>query len=659
MTVLILSFSATMLLLPGIQTSSVDTELANEGLAIAKQALEEQQSLARKDFRLVLPQVTTETIGGIAYTKTIEVETDPDAVDDHFSKSVRAIVSWGGLFGRSQNVTLTTRVTDFENSVSGDTCDSIAAGTLPLLPPTSHLFGSLVRSGGGPNDSSGTYPLSDIEVHRDRMLVSVLGSQTSIGALSPDVGSNSTSAGTLAWSNPTRVTGSDNQHATRVMNGTAATNYLRANDFDFTVPAGATVLGIRFEIERSRSSGGGTSNEIRDNEVKVVKADGTVGAVNKFSASNWPTSDAYASYGDTTDLWGERWRAADINDSDFGVVLSARGASATGTNRTAQVDHVRATVWYIRQFYSFNVAATPTLTGELSITPPHAPVAAGYTALTVAQSSTYGHYAFAATNSVTAHVQTIDLGAADPSVIESYRIDAAPNARATAIFFKDGYLYVGTEANPDGPEFFVLPAHNPSDFPAPLSSIELGAGINALYIRNNQAYLATNDSNRELITIDLTDLADPSLLGSYNAPGAAPGQGKSLSVIGDTLYLGRYYSSSGPELMVFDISDATPVLRGSQDIGTSGNTIGAYGTLVRNNFAFLLTGNSTTNSNGAMRVYNVKNPAAIAAVSNTVSLPNSGAPVALDCEDTSLFVASTPSTGSFQNRGSITVITSP
>ncbi len=59
-----------------------------------------------------------------------------------------------------------------------------------------------------------------------------------------------------------------------------------------------------------------------DAEVKLVKSDGSIGIENKAKTGVWPSSDEYFSYGASDDLWSETWSASDINDSDFGVVLS-------------------------------------------------------------------------------------------------------------------------------------------------------------------------------------------------------------------------------------------------------------------------------------------------------------------------------------------------
>lgn len=92
------------------------------------------------------------------------------------------------------------------------------------------------------------------------------------------------------------------------------------------------------EIERKESG----ANVARDNRVRIVKG-GTIGSTDKASASEWPTSDAYATYGADDDLWGETWTVADINSTGFGVAISALGLGSG----TASIDHIRVTVYFL------------------------------------------------------------------------------------------------------------------------------------------------------------------------------------------------------------------------------------------------------------------------------------------------------------------------
>ena len=126
------------------------------------------------------------------------------------------------------------------------------------------------------------------------------------------------------------------------------------------------------------SSGG---DGIIDNVISLVKG-GVVFGDNKARANTsiWPTSDTYISYGSSSDSWGVSLSGSDINDTTFGVVISAKGKTkgdishylkvtnfgfSIPTNATvdgidigvemkelitpniyALVDHVRITVYY-------------------------------------------------------------------------------------------------------------------------------------------------------------------------------------------------------------------------------------------------------------------------------------------------------------------------
>ena len=165
------------------------------------------------------------------------------------------------------------------------------------------------------------------------------------GALSPSVASNDSSVGTKAWSSVDNIKVSDDSRAScsGSFESPFLTNYLKASSFNFSIPTGATIDGIVVEIEKSERSGLG--GVIRDNSVRIVKSDGSVGTTNKAdTVTNWSTTESYVSYGGSTDTWGETWSAEDINDTDFGVVLAADIVSGSFVN--AGVDHIRVTVHY-------------------------------------------------------------------------------------------------------------------------------------------------------------------------------------------------------------------------------------------------------------------------------------------------------------------------
>lgn len=153
---------------------------------------------------------------------------------------------------------------------------------------------------------------------------------------------NNTSVGDVSWTNPGNAAASDNLYATASL-GTADTTdttyYLMATGFGFNIPNGVTISGVVVEVER-RASGSG----VRDYSVRLVVANTAVGSNNAFTATDWPTTDTYVTYGSATDLWGLTLTPADINSGGFGVAISATNTSTA--SRTAYIDHIRITIYY-------------------------------------------------------------------------------------------------------------------------------------------------------------------------------------------------------------------------------------------------------------------------------------------------------------------------
>ena len=146
--------------------------------------------------------------------------------------------------------------------------------------------------------------------------------------------------GTVEWLNPGDVVSSNNVRATAVLNTGSVSHYLKATNFGFSIPD-SIVNGIVVEIERKENTAGAN---IRDNSLKIVKG-GIISGDSLASASEWPTTEAYATYGGSTALWGLSWAYTDINDSGFGVAVSAKAVSGESLG-SGQIDHIRITVYY-------------------------------------------------------------------------------------------------------------------------------------------------------------------------------------------------------------------------------------------------------------------------------------------------------------------------
>lgn len=643
MTILVMCMSAVLLLSPGTQGMSVDSETAVEALRVATRMLEHTQALSRKDFKLVNPTTTLETIGPLTYTTAIEVLPMPD----HYTKRVTAHVSWGAQYNRAQDVALTSLVSNFQNAIGGDTCSSVLTGNWGS-PSISHvLLGGL----SGMSDSAGAYPITAVDAHHKKLYVTVNQAAQATAATSPGTALSDPGSG-VVWDSAAnaRVNDASNASSATTLNSTRVTNYLKASNFGFSIPTGATIVGIQVEVEKTRGSSG--SGSIFDSQVRMIKADGTLAAQNKAQTSTaWPSTATYTSY--TTDLWGEKWTPADINDPDFGVAISATGS--TGGSRTANIDHVRISVTYVRSFYVLDITTpdAPTFDRGLGSNS----VTTGFTDVAVAEGATT-KFAFVSTNSDVRQLQIIDLQPTTPEVVATYQVPGIDDASANTIFYKDGYVYLGLEKSIDGPEFVIIDAHNPLALIAPIGTYAVDAGVKDIYVKNNYVFLATDDNARELVVLDVNDLAHPTLRGVYDAPGTTGfGYGTALYTVGDTLTMGRSYVSGAPEFAILDTATGAPTLLGTSDVGPNASSpYSINGLLVRDYLTFVLTGSPS--AGGRLQILNTANPAALV-TDATLTLPNTGSGVALDCEGNYLYAASVPLSGTFTNRGSISIITAP
>jgi hypothetical protein len=157
------------------------------------------------------------------------------------------------------------------------------------------------------------------------------------GPRSPGTMANDASFGSQAWIDVDNAKVNDDTYATAGSTA-ASTNYLKATNYGFAIPTGATILGILVEIKKYSPGMGAAA----DSRARIVKG-GTVGSADKSIAGFWLHTDpgTYYSYGGISDLWSDTWTPADINAPDFGFALSA----TTGAH-TPSVDHMRISVTY-------------------------------------------------------------------------------------------------------------------------------------------------------------------------------------------------------------------------------------------------------------------------------------------------------------------------
>lgn len=147
------------------------------------------------------------------------------------------------------------------------------------------------------------------------------------------------------WSNPGRLTAEDGSLAECFIANNASTYLLKATDFGFAVPGGATIDGILARWKR-RMDTGGVLKDVVDAFVGLLKGGSVEFGSNKSAGASWSGSLTWDSFGGAADLWSVAWTPADINSSGFGACLQAENAFGKGDENTAYVDTCEVTVWF-------------------------------------------------------------------------------------------------------------------------------------------------------------------------------------------------------------------------------------------------------------------------------------------------------------------------
>jgi hypothetical protein len=318
-------------------------------------------------------------------------------------------------------------------------------------------------------------------------------------------------------------------------------------------------------------------------------------------------------------------------------------------------------------FFVFNISnpTAPTVIGKIDN---DAANNAGLNA--VAVDGSYAYVANASSATVVGQLQVIN-----PTTLTVVRSLKASNVSGVtgaqglgnSIFYKDGYVYLGLKSTGGhGPEFHIFDVHDPLN-PAEVGSWPTGAGlgndINSIYVSGTYAYLATPNT-QELIVLDVSNPANiqagSPIKWGYDAAGS--GNGKSLDIVGDTLYLGRTNPSSGPEFYALNIASPTAMPANnttpqSISIGSSVDALVARAGLdtaaipAAHTIAFLLT--RTAFGGYDMADLSAWTPSKN--VSEFWQLPNNGSatyePV-MDCEGNYFYIGSNDSS----NKGYLYVV---
>jgi hypothetical protein len=263
-----------------------------------------------------------------------------------------------------------------------------------------------------------------------------------------------------------------------------------------------------------------------------------------------------------------------------------------------------------------------------------------------------------------AQFQVIDINnPSNPLVKYSLKLPnvSGGQAKGKSIFYKDGYVYLGlTSTGPgNGPEFHVIDVHNPLAPVAvgswPDAEHDINNVINDIYVRGNYAYLAhPRDSvfNEQMTILDISNPSNPQRVGGFYYSDSIGGNGKSLAMVGNTLFLGRTASNINnsadniPEF--FALNNSNPTSIQSVPLGTKAldTAISINGLIVRDYLAFFITNTEFQiwNIGDLNNIYKWETP--------SLSLPGSTV-ITMDCEGNYIFVGSLDT----NNQGFVSLIT--
>ncbi len=163
-------------------------------------------------------------------------------------------------------------------------------------------------------------------------------------------------------------------------------------------------------------------------------------------------------------------------------------------------------------------------------------------------------------------------------------IDLGPGNSATDLDVVNKIVYLSAEASAASkPDFFIIDVTN-GQSPFIVSSLNTGAGLNAVDASGNYAYLANRDNNAQLQIVNISNLNNPVLAASFKLPGVSGSNaiGQSVFYKDSKVYIGTK-KASGPEFHIIDVSNPnSPTALGSFEINGAVNMID-----IKNNIAYI------------------------------------------------------------------------
>lgn len=163
------------------------------------------------------------------------------------------------------------------------------------------------------------------------------------------------SVGTINWGAASSAAGGLNSTFAQVSSSTpnAISYYLRLSSYTFSIPAGATINGVKVTI-RAGSVGDSlfltgpcTSPTLNYYRVRLVNHSSVIGTHDKASANTLTNDGVFSDvFGGSADTWGGEASSIDWNNANSGVVVAFQWSASGSSNCTAVVDYVPIEITY-------------------------------------------------------------------------------------------------------------------------------------------------------------------------------------------------------------------------------------------------------------------------------------------------------------------------
>jgi hypothetical protein len=159
----------------------------------------------------------------------------------------------------------------------------------------------------------------------------------------PGTAEDKEGSGGKAWLNIENIKADDGSYARSQINVGEHSHFAVARNFGFTIPVGATIVGVA--VAPRRRVQGTLVPHITDLEVRLLVGNTVVGE-NKAVGTAWPTTGTLIEYGGPEALWGlSSLTQANVTAAGFGAAIAAQCLS--GKEGSAQIDAVYMAVYYL------------------------------------------------------------------------------------------------------------------------------------------------------------------------------------------------------------------------------------------------------------------------------------------------------------------------